>query len=155
VQGTELDAVTDAVLRASRALVAISARSVLGAGEDVTLAQYRALVVLRNRGPQTAQELSTELHVVPSTGTRMCDRLVRKGLVDRQPSSADRREVELTITRAGRALVDGVMRRRRTELRRIVGQLRPRQRDALVTALDAFSDAAGEADTGDWYLGWT
>src|SRR5436305_2945654 len=91
MQASDLDAVTDAVLRASRALVAVAARSVVGAGEDVTLAQYRALVVLRSRGPQTMQALSAALGVVPSTGTRMGDRLVRKGLVQRQSSAQDRR----------------------------------------------------------------
>ena len=42
----------DAVLTASRVLVAIAARSLADAGEEVTLTQYRSLVVLASRGPQ-------------------------------------------------------------------------------------------------------
>jgi len=42
----------DTVLAASRALVAVAARSLAAAGDEVTLPQYRALVVLAARGPR-------------------------------------------------------------------------------------------------------
>ena len=46
------DELVDTVLAASRALVAVAARSLAAAGDEVTLPQYRALVVLAARGPQ-------------------------------------------------------------------------------------------------------
>jgi hypothetical protein len=46
------DELVDTVLAASRALVAVAARSLAAAGDEVTLPQYRALVVLSARGPQ-------------------------------------------------------------------------------------------------------
>ena len=49
------------MLRASRVLVAIAARSLAEAGEDVTLTQYRSLVVLASRGPQRVAELAEVL----------------------------------------------------------------------------------------------
>ena len=64
----------DAVIGASRALVAIAARSLGAAGQDVTLPQYRALVVLASRGPQRVIDLAGFLDVNASTATRMCDR---------------------------------------------------------------------------------
>jgi hypothetical protein len=45
------DGLVDAVLGASRALVAVAARSLAGVDGDVTLAQYRVLVELAARGP--------------------------------------------------------------------------------------------------------
>ena len=48
----------DAVLSASRVFVAIAARSLADAAEEVTLAQYRTLVVLASRGPQTLAGLA-------------------------------------------------------------------------------------------------
>ena len=42
----------DAVLTASRTLIAVATRSLGAAAEDTTIAQYRALVVLASRGPQ-------------------------------------------------------------------------------------------------------
>ena len=51
------DELVDTVLAASRALVAVAARSLAAAGDEVTLPQYRALVVLAAQGPQGTAEL--------------------------------------------------------------------------------------------------
>ncbi len=50
-EATAGDELVDAVLGASRALVAVAARSLVNVAEDVTLAQYRVLVELAARGP--------------------------------------------------------------------------------------------------------
>jgi len=52
------DELVDTVLAASRALVAVAARSLAAAGDEVTLPQYRALVVLAAQGPQGTAELA-------------------------------------------------------------------------------------------------
>jgi DNA-binding MarR family transcriptional regulator len=150
----ETDEVVDAVLGASRALVAVAARSLAGVGEDVTLAQYRALVVLASRGPQRLADLATALTVDRSTATRMCDRLVRKRLVVRRRSTDDRRVVRISLTEAGAELVREVSRRRRAEIRRIVRRMPPASRTLVVDALQAFAAAAGEVPEQDWSLGW-
>src|ERR1700753_1331614 len=85
------EAVVDAVLTASRTLVAVAARSLGAAAEDTTLAQYRALVVLASRGPQRMGDLAEALGVTPSTAGRMCDRLVRKELIRRHRARGARR----------------------------------------------------------------
>jgi hypothetical protein len=56
-----LHAMVDAALTASRALVGISARSLAAIESDVTLPQYRALVVLAERGEQTVSSLAEAL----------------------------------------------------------------------------------------------
>src|SRR4051794_17698243 len=73
-----LDAVTDAVLLASRVLVAVAARSLAEVTDDVTLPQFRALVVLASQGPQLIGSLAEQLDVNPSTASRLSERLVRK-----------------------------------------------------------------------------
>jgi DNA-binding MarR family transcriptional regulator len=146
--------VVDAVVGASRALVAIAARSLGGAGEEVTLPQYRALVVLASRGPQRVVDLAGILDVNASTATRMCDRLARKGLIRRQRLSTDRRSVRVSISAGGRELVAAVTRRRRREVQAIVERMSPQQREQLVATLRMFADAAGEVPEQDWSLGW-
>src|SRR3982750_2383603 len=94
-----------ALMLASRAFVGLTARSLAGIDGDVTLPQFRALVVLAVRGPQRSVDIAEELRVNPSTGTRMCDRLVRKGLVRRMRSTTDPRGVRLRIPQAGQDLV--------------------------------------------------
>lgn len=146
--------VVDAVLRSSRALVAIAARSLAEVTDDVTLPQYRAIVVLCVRGPIAMRELADELACSASTATRLCDRLVAKGLVDRAPREGNRREVEVRATALGVDLVAAVTARRRAELEQIVEAMDPQQRPALVDALSAFAAAAGEAPDQAWAIGW-
>lgn len=139
---------------ASRAFVGLTARSLAGIAGDVTLPQFRALVVLAVRGPQRSIDIAEELRVNPSTGTRMCDRLVRKGLIRRTRSPSDRRVVRLRLTRTGLGIVDEVMNRRRTELERLVDATSELWQPVVTQALRAFAEAAGERDEHDWWLGW-
>lgn len=120
----------------------------------MTLPQFRALVVLASRGPQRVADVSAELGIDPSTGTRLCDRLVRKGLVRRQRSTSDRRVVRVTLTSAGRSLVDQVTVRRREELSRIVAAMPGRWSAGVVDALVGFAAATGETPEDQWWMGW-
>jgi DNA-binding MarR family transcriptional regulator len=80
---------------------------------ETTIAQYRTLVVLASRGPQRMVGLAAALEVASSTAGRMCDRLVRKGLIGRHQARADRSAVLVSITPAGRVVVDQATARRR------------------------------------------
>src|SRR3954451_15755886 len=89
----DVDAMTDAVLTASRLLIAVSARSIGAVDESITIPQFRLLVVLDGRGPLKLTTLAEHLGVNPSTVTRMVDRLVAAGLVSREANPASRREL--------------------------------------------------------------
>ena len=145
---------TDAVLAASRVLIAVAARSLGAAGEDVTLVQYRALVVLGYNGPQRITDLAGELAVNSSTATRLVGRLARKNLVRRAPSTVDRRATVVEITPEGRQVIEAVMAKRRAEMSRILRRVPVEDRRAIVTSLDALARAAGEAPEQNWTLGW-
>ena len=144
----------EAILTASRALVAIAARSLGEVGQDITLPQYRTLVLLASRGPTKLADLATALGVHPATATRMCDRLLRKGLIERKSHSGDRRQVEITLTVSGIALLAQVSRLRRAEIAAIAAKLPNEVLDALISTLVSFSDAAGEIPDRDWSSGW-
>jgi DNA-binding MarR family transcriptional regulator len=148
------DELVDSVLAASRALVAVAARSLAAAADEVTLPQYRALVVLAARGPQGTGELAAALMVNPSTATRMCDRLIRKGLVRRHRQAGDRRAVRIALTGPGRELVGEVTRRRRAELARLLDALPAEQHEPVIAAFRAFAVAAGELPEPGAALGW-
>jgi DNA-binding MarR family transcriptional regulator len=146
--------VVDAVLSASRVLVAVAARSLADVAEEVTLTQYRTLVVLASRGPQNLAGLAEAVGVTPATATRMCDRLVRKGLIRRRTERDDRRQLRVALTAKGRSLVDAVTVRRRQEIGRIMGEIPPEQQAVLVQALGRLASAAGEVPEQDWTTGW-
>jgi DNA-binding MarR family transcriptional regulator len=153
-EGPAVDAVADeiveGVLRTSRALVAVAARSLAGVADDVTLGQYRLLVVLAARGPQRMVDLADALAMLPSTATRMCDRLVGKGLISRARPSDDRRAVVLTLAPAGRRLIEDVTRRRREEIREILTRVPHESHAGLIRSFLAFADAAGEIGDQEW-----
>ncbi len=142
----------DALMTASRVLVAVAARSLAGVADDVTVPQYRALVVIASRGPQRVADLAHHLGVAGPTATRMSDRLVRKGLVTRRTAEKDRRAVELSLSQEGRALVEEVTRRRRHEIATLLEAVPPQRHAAMVAALDDLIAAAGEVPDPDWVL---
>ena len=148
------DAVIDAVLLASRALVAVAARSLSDVGEEVTLAQYRTLVLLANQGPQSMAKLAEAVGVTPATATRMCDRLVKKKLITRRTEQVDRRQMRVRLTEKGQALVESVSKRRRREIKRILSVIPPKEQASLVHALSQFTSADGEVPDQDWSVGW-
>jgi DNA-binding MarR family transcriptional regulator len=143
-------AAVDAVLTASRTLVAVATMSLGAAAEDTTIAQYRALVVLASRGPQRVGDLAAALDVTPSTAGRMCDRLVCKGLISRHRARADRRAVRVALAPAGRRVVDEATARRRAIIAAILGRLPPARQDIVARALAEFADAAGEIPDSTW-----
>jgi DNA-binding MarR family transcriptional regulator len=148
------DSVVDAVLSASRVLVAVAARSLSDMAEEVTLTQYRTLVVLASRGPQNLAGLAEAVGVTPATATRMCDRLVRKELVRRRNERNDRRQLRVALTAKGRSLVDAVTDRRRREIELIMKDIPTEEQVLLVQALSRFTAAAGEVPEQDWTTGW-
>ncbi|MGI5240682.1 MarR family winged helix-turn-helix transcriptional regulator [Dactylosporangium sp. CA-139066] len=152
--GIDAAEAVEALLAASRALVGIAARSLADIDPDVTLPQYRALVVLAARGPQRVADISAELQVAASTGTRMCERLVRKGLARRSRPSSDRRVVRLTLTAAGRRLVQRVTASRRKQLAAVVAATADMWHPAVAPALRAFAAASGEVPEDEWWLGF-
>jgi DNA-binding MarR family transcriptional regulator len=148
------DLIIDAVLSASRVLVAVAARSLGDVAEQVTLTQYRTLVVLASRGPQSLADLAEAADVTPPTATRMCDRLIKKGLVTRRHERGDRRLIRLTLTTKGYELVEAVTKRRRVEIANLLQAIPSEQQAALVDSLQRLTAAAGEVPEQDWSTGW-
>jgi DNA-binding MarR family transcriptional regulator len=145
----------DAVLAACRVLVAISARSIAKVGTAVDATQLRALVVVASNEGMSLGNLAAAAGLSLSTASRLCDRLVAGGLVNRADDPANRRQLALTLTDAGSRVVRQVTDNRRQALEPILRKLPRQRRAALVAALKEFTAASGEAAEQDlWSLGW-
>jgi DNA-binding MarR family transcriptional regulator len=96
----------DAVSRASRTLVGIAAESIAAVDDNVTVPQWRVLAVVDTTGPLNLAAVAAGLDVNPSNASRICDRLIRAGLLDRRESKYDRRNITLSLTAAGRPTGD-------------------------------------------------
>jgi DNA-binding MarR family transcriptional regulator len=153
VASGEFDNALDALLLASRAIVAIAARCIPD-WADVTLVQFRALVLLDRDGRLKAGTLAELLDVSPSTVTGLCDRLVAKNLIVRSLGEENRREVMVDLAPTGKALVDSAIAARRLEIARILQRVPADQLRGMIAALNALSDAAGESPEQAWSAGW-
>ncbi|MEW1952369.1 MarR family transcriptional regulator [Terrabacter sp. NPDC080008] len=149
------DEEVDAVLDACRVLVAITARSMAATSEVNDLLHLRALVVLWSRPSLSLGELAEGVGIGLTRASRLCDRLVTHGLVDRADDPDNRRQLVLRLTPAGREVVEQVMHERAEEVRPILARMSSADRSSLVRSLGAFARAAdGLADSDLWALGW-
>ncbi|NKF22865.1 MarR family winged helix-turn-helix transcriptional regulator [Solimonas marina] len=73
-------------------------------------ATYSTMMVLYgNAGAgMSASELAAATGEKPTNLTRVCDELYARKLIRREPSSDDRRRIELRLTRAGERLIEEV-----------------------------------------------
>ena len=69
----------------------------------ITMRQWRILGTLWDSEGMPLGELAGAIMCEQSTTTRLVDRLVADGLVDKRPSADDRRKVQLVLTPKGRA----------------------------------------------------
>jgi DNA-binding MarR family transcriptional regulator len=134
----------DMSMRAARVFAGITAESVARAGAAITLPQLRVLVLASATPALTNSAVAEALDVHLSNATRICDRLIRAGLLERRTAIADRRRVELRLTKAGEALVNTVAEHRRAAIARILSQMSTEEQDTLAGALERFADAAEE-----------
>jgi len=133
--------VAEQVELASHALMNISVRSLAVLEGKVSTPQFRALVVLDERGPLNVGVLAEALRIAVSSVSRMCDRLVAAGLVDRGNPPHSRREIVLTLTPAARRLLRSVATRRRTLIAEAMQNMPEPAQQALLTGLSSFAAA--------------
>jgi DNA-binding MarR family transcriptional regulator len=136
----------EATLVASRALLGVVARSLAEVLEQVTLPQFRVLVVLCAEGPLRSGVLAERLGIHQSTFTRTADRLVAQGWIRREPNAESRREVLVALTDSGQSLVIDVMKARRSEIERILADASTQERETIRAGFEAFAQAAGEPE---------
>jgi DNA-binding MarR family transcriptional regulator len=134
---------------ATRDLVGVALRSV--ADLQVSLAQFRLLLVLHERGRSTSTECAQALGVVGSSVTRLADRLHASGHLSRVADPTNRTIVALELTEDGRKLVRQVTSRRRRELSRVLDRIDPAERAACAAALRTLHERLGDGHAGDPY----
>ena len=78
----------------------------------LTAAQADALSVIGQAGPLSLKDLGELLIAEAGHPSRLVDRLVEAGLVERRAAGDDRRRVELSVTRRGRGLEKRIARAR-------------------------------------------
>jgi DNA-binding MarR family transcriptional regulator len=118
---------------ATRDLIGLALRSVEGV--EVSLPQFRLLLVLEQSGRSSSTQCAQALGVAGSSITRLADRLHASGHLVRATDPDNRSVVTLELTDAGRAVVERVTSRRRQALGDALDRLEPDERAACATVL--------------------
>ncbi|AGL19720.1 MarR family winged helix-turn-helix transcriptional regulator [Actinoplanes sp. N902-109] len=141
--------VAAAVEPAVESLLGVFESARLAQSPPVPPAQLRVLTIISRTEHVNMSRLAETLDVVPSSASRLCDRLEATGLLRRVPDPRDRREVRLLPTAAARRLLGELHERRQAALAEVLERMSPARRAELVRALAAFEAAAHTAASGD------
>src|SRR5262249_20568481 len=116
---------------AARGLLTLTARASVRLPQGISLTQLRALTVVEDAGPCSLGVLANGMGISTSSASRLVDRLIAAGVLDRRQSNISRREVILQVTHRGKRL----LRRHEESRRAVFGELLRRMTDAEVRAL--------------------
>jgi len=96
--------------------------------------QFAVLAALKMHGPHTLGELADRERVSSPSMNRTVNCLEESGYLARTPDSDDRRKVNVSLTDAGREVVEETVRRRDAWLEEALAELTPQQRHLLAEA---------------------
>jgi MarR family transcriptional regulator, transcriptional regulator for hemolysin len=94
-------------------------------------------VAAKARWPLSQSELADRLAVEGATMVAMIDRLVKAGLVIREPSTTDRRIKHVVVTEAGHRLYDTVKSEANAVRKELLATLDPKQLETATVVLEA------------------
>lgn len=130
-----------AVDSAAEALLSVWDTAREGAADRVSGSQLRAMLVVEELDGINLRGLAGSLGMILSSASRLCDRLVAAGMIERFPGRTDRREISLHLTKVGHRLLEELRTERRRQLGEVLTQMSPAARQALLQGLSEFSDA--------------
>jgi DNA-binding MarR family transcriptional regulator len=105
----------------------------------LSLTQMRLLGILRDREPGM-RELARYLNLEKSSVSGLVDRAQQRGLVQRRPGTKDGRAVHVSLTPAGRAIAEQILRDLAQPLTELLRPLARRQRDQMTALLRSLLD---------------
>ena len=107
----------------------------LVAPHGLTVPQYTALSILRDRAGLSNAQLARRSYVTPQSMNEVIASLERDGLVTRSPAANHGRVLETTVTRAGLDVLSRCDRAVNEMEDRMLADLGPEARAQLLTAL--------------------
>ncbi|MEE6163316.1 MULTISPECIES: MarR family winged helix-turn-helix transcriptional regulator [unclassified Mycolicibacterium] len=130
-----------ALERATRGLLALNVVVLEEIEKRVGLPTLRALQSLQRLGPCRVTELGEDLDMVPSSASRLSDRLAEAGLITRSVAPHNRRATILELTDVGRAVLDEVVAARAERFGGITEHMTALEREQLLAGAAAFTAA--------------
>ncbi|MDP6349691.1 MAG: MarR family transcriptional regulator [Chloroflexota bacterium] len=113
---------------------------------DISLAQARMLFFIISHGPTRMGRLAQLLDVTMPTVTGTVDRMVQRGLVERQADPGDRRVVLVAMTEQGRVELEQLVGVRSKVMRRMTRAEMEQLREAWVVMERATQELVDEIE---------
>jgi DNA-binding MarR family transcriptional regulator len=110
--------------------------------QGLTVLQLRLVHLLLANDHMSVGGLAGELNTTPASVTGLTDRLVTRGLVEREHDPDDHRVVRLTLTPQGRRMIEDLQMAAAGYLTQVFEQMDGKQLSSLVDCLEAFCSAA-------------
>ncbi len=136
----------DAVTVAAESLIVVWGRALETLGARVSPSQLRVLVVVSRNEGMNLGALADAIGAIPSSASRLCDRLQAAGLLKREVCVGNRREVTLALSQEGRKLLTDLAELRRADIANVMDRMSPAGRDALLRGLTEFRSIAAPGD---------
>ncbi|GAA2860606.1 hypothetical protein GCM10010517_19250 [Streptosporangium fragile] len=111
-------------------------------GEEPSVIQIAALYVLDGPAAPTLRELAERIERSVSATSRLIDRLVRRGLVDRLADPGDRRVRRVALTPAGTGFLRSFERARADAQLGVMAHLTAEERELVIRAMALLGEAS-------------
>ena len=137
VSGTQLWLV---IIKAYHSLLGFTEHTLKGSGLGES--EFRILEALLHKGPMPVNTIGPKVFLTPGSISVAVDRLLKRGLVTRTNSSADRRVRVVDLTASGRKLIEQIFAAHAKQVDRLADVLSPKERRQMARGLKAFGKAA-------------
>lgn len=134
----------EAAVEASREMLGVAVTTMADRQIDLSLTEYRTMVILQVKGPRSLSDIAIDLHLSNATAGRAAAKLERKGLAGRHADRYDGRVVVVSLTEEGRALYDETMARRQALFEIVLRDLSPDELVCIARAFRGFAESSWE-----------
>jgi MarR family 2-MHQ and catechol resistance regulon transcriptional repressor len=109
---------------------------------------FRILEALLNKGPLPVNTIGPKVYLTPGSISVAIDRLLDRGLVSRVESPEDRRVRIVSLTPKGKDLIAPIFRKHAAEIRKVFGDVSPKELRTLETTLKKIGKRAQSLGSG-------
>lgn len=112
----------------------------------LTMTQLSVMMKLYHSGAKGVSDIAEYLGVTNAAASQMVERLVQMDLLERTQGQHDRRVKEISLTSAGRRLIEEGIETRLRWMEKLTFALSPEQQESIGLALTSLTEAARKLD---------
>jgi DNA-binding MarR family transcriptional regulator len=114
--------------------------------QELPISQLRCLHMIAECEGLKMQDISARLEIKLPAVSQVVDRLVKRGMVERQNDPSDRRVVRLFLTESARVEMNHLREIRQARMKATIGKMNARQRKKVIEGLETLAAAAEKVE---------